>query len=238
MRLWAASRAGRARRTRPSRSVCQLRSARGGSERSRRDAEPAAVRVGPLPVLRARGGHRHLARPNGRCPRDRSPAGPCTFSRELRRNASTRTRRLDYRPSTAQWHAERRACRSRGLQSCDQRATVGVRAGPAGRGHPHARRPGDTVHGPRTGVVERGRRFGGGHGDSELTPKLCTHSTASGRRARPTCGSLAAAPATTAEWARAHRRAVTRRAARHHMTAWPTPRAEHHSGPPCLTGSV
>jgi IS30 family transposase len=36
---------------------------------------------------------------------------PSTISRELRRNASTRTYRLDYRPLTAQWHAERRARR-------------------------------------------------------------------------------------------------------------------------------
>jgi len=34
-----------------------------------------------------------------------------TISRELRRNASTRTYRLDYKPLTAQWHAERRARR-------------------------------------------------------------------------------------------------------------------------------
>src|SRR5918995_2681191 len=36
---------------------------------------------------------------------------PSTVSRELRRNASTRTWRLDYKPSIAQWHAERRARR-------------------------------------------------------------------------------------------------------------------------------
>lgn len=36
---------------------------------------------------------------------------PSTISRELRRNASTRTYRLEYKPSTAQWHAERRARR-------------------------------------------------------------------------------------------------------------------------------
>jgi IS30 family transposase len=34
-----------------------------------------------------------------------------TISRELRRNASTRTYRLDYKASIAQWHAERRARR-------------------------------------------------------------------------------------------------------------------------------
>ncbi len=36
---------------------------------------------------------------------------PSTISRELRRNASTRTSRLDYKASIAQWHAERRARR-------------------------------------------------------------------------------------------------------------------------------
>ena len=36
---------------------------------------------------------------------------PSTISRELRRNASTRTFRLEYRASLAQWHAERRARR-------------------------------------------------------------------------------------------------------------------------------
>lgn len=36
---------------------------------------------------------------------------PSTISRELRRNASTRTYRPDYKASTAQWHAERRARR-------------------------------------------------------------------------------------------------------------------------------
>ncbi len=36
---------------------------------------------------------------------------PSTTSRELRRNASTRTSRLDYKASIAQWHAERRARR-------------------------------------------------------------------------------------------------------------------------------
>jgi len=36
---------------------------------------------------------------------------PSTISRELRRNASTRTNRLEYRASLAQWHAERRGRR-------------------------------------------------------------------------------------------------------------------------------
>ena len=48
-------------------------------------------------------GVREIARRLGR--------SPSTISRELRRNASTRTYRLDYKPLTAQWHAERRARR-------------------------------------------------------------------------------------------------------------------------------
>ena len=36
---------------------------------------------------------------------------PATISRELRRNAATRGGRVEYRASTAQWHAERRARR-------------------------------------------------------------------------------------------------------------------------------
>lgn len=36
-----------------------------------------------------------------------------TVSREIRRNAATRSGRLDYRPSTAQWHADRAARRPR-----------------------------------------------------------------------------------------------------------------------------
>jgi IS30 family transposase len=48
-------------------------------------------------------GVRELARHLGR--------SPSTISRELRRNASTRTYRLEYKASIAQWHAERRARR-------------------------------------------------------------------------------------------------------------------------------
>jgi IS30 family transposase len=48
-------------------------------------------------------GVREIARRIGR--------DPSTISRELRRNASTRCGRWDYRASTAQWHAERRLAR-------------------------------------------------------------------------------------------------------------------------------
>ncbi len=60
-----------------------------------------------IALLRATGcGVREIARRLGR--------SPSTISRELRRNAATRGGRLEYRASTAQWHADRaRGARSR-----------------------------------------------------------------------------------------------------------------------------
>src|SRR6516162_8630397 len=57
-----------------------------------------------IALLRAGGcGVREIARRVGR--------SPSTISRELRRNAATRGGRLEYRATTAQWHAGRRARR-------------------------------------------------------------------------------------------------------------------------------
>ena len=57
-----------------------------------------------IAILRAQEvGVRETARQLGR--------SPSTISRELRRNAATRGGRLEYRATTAQWHAERRARR-------------------------------------------------------------------------------------------------------------------------------
>jgi IS30 family transposase len=57
-----------------------------------------------IAILRAGGcGVREIGRQLGR--------SPSTISRELRRNAATRGGRLEYRASTAQWHADRRARR-------------------------------------------------------------------------------------------------------------------------------
>ncbi len=57
-----------------------------------------------IAILHAQGaGVREIARQVGR--------SPSTISRELRRNASTRSYCVPYRASTAQWDAERRACR-------------------------------------------------------------------------------------------------------------------------------
>ena len=57
-----------------------------------------------IAILRARGGGvRDIAR--------RTHRSPSTISRELRRNAATRGGMVDYRATTAQWHAERGARR-------------------------------------------------------------------------------------------------------------------------------
>jgi IS30 family transposase len=57
-----------------------------------------------IAILRAQGaGVREIARQLGR--------SPSTISRELRRNAATRGGRLEYRATTAQWHADMRARR-------------------------------------------------------------------------------------------------------------------------------
>jgi IS30 family transposase len=57
-----------------------------------------------IALLRVRGcGVREIARALGR--------SPSTISRELRRNAATRGGGLEYRASTAQWHADRRSRR-------------------------------------------------------------------------------------------------------------------------------
>ncbi|MEV0694674.1 helix-turn-helix domain-containing protein, partial [Streptomyces sp. NPDC050388] len=57
-----------------------------------------------IALLRAKDyGVRDIARETGR--------SPSTVSRELRRNAATRSGRLDYRASVAQWHADRQARR-------------------------------------------------------------------------------------------------------------------------------
>jgi transposase len=57
-----------------------------------------------IAIVNAQGrGVREIARKLGR--------SPSTISRELRRNAATRSGGLEYRATTAQWHADRSACR-------------------------------------------------------------------------------------------------------------------------------
>ncbi|HYY81277.1 MAG TPA: IS30 family transposase [Actinomycetes bacterium] len=86
-----------------------------------------------IALLRARGcGVRAIARQLGR--------SPSTTSRELRRNAATRGGRLDYRATTAQWHADRRARRpktaklatNQALRTYVQDRLAGVLATPDG----------------------------------------------------------------------------------------------------------
>ena len=81
---------------------------------------------------------------------------PSTISRELRRNASTRSYSVPYRATTAQWHAERRARRPKvsklaandALRSYVQERLAGEIAKPDG----------DVVAGPEVRWV--GRRHG------------------------------------------------------------------------------
>ena len=102
-----------------------------------------------IAILCAQGaGVREIARRLGR--------SPSTISRESRRNASTRTYRLEYRASTAQWHAERRAGRpkvSKLAANDELRAYVADRL--AGQ---IARPGGELVAGPVVRFV--GRRHG------------------------------------------------------------------------------
>jgi transposase len=76
-----------------------------------------------IALWRARGlSVREIARHLGRA--------ASTISRELRRNAATRGGNLDYRATTAQWHAERAARRPKGAKlatSAALRAYVGER---------------------------------------------------------------------------------------------------------------
>jgi len=102
-----------------------------------------------IAILRAREcGVREIARQLGR--------SPSTISRELRRNAATRSGGLEYRASTAQWHADRRAQRPKPAKlaaSSELRWYVQDRLSGA------VERPdGAAVAGPEVGWV--GRRHG------------------------------------------------------------------------------
>ncbi len=91
-----------------------------------------------IALLRARDlGVRAIARRPGR--------SPSTVSRELRRNASTRSCPLEYRASLAQWHAERRARRPR---------TAKLVASPRLRDHVRDRPAGTLVHAADGRTVE------------------------------------------------------------------------------------
>jgi IS30 family transposase len=104
-----------------------------------------------IALWRARGlGVREVARRSGRA--------ASTISRELRRNAATRGGNLDYRATTAQWHAERAARRPKRAKlatSAALRAYVGERLAGAVVAPGGAAVPGPAVpwkgrrHGPR-----------------------------------------------------------------------------------------
>jgi hypothetical protein len=81
---------------------------------------------------------------------------PSTISRELRRNAATRGGRLEYRATTAQWHADRRTKRPKVAKlAANQRLRSYVQERLAGE----VRRPnGIAVSGPRVRWI--GRRHG------------------------------------------------------------------------------
>ena len=99
-----------------------------------------------IALLHARGfGVREIAHRVGR--------SPSTISRELRRNAATRSGNLDYRATTAQWHADQRARRPKvaTLAANDKlRRHVQDRLGGM-----IARRDGKAVPGPKTRWIGR-----------------------------------------------------------------------------------
>ena len=65
---------------------------------------------------------------------------PSTISRELRRNASSRSGQIDYRAINAQWHCDRRARQAQGCQAGDERAVAPLCPGSVGRrDHPPGR---------------------------------------------------------------------------------------------------
>jgi len=95
-----------------------------------------------IAILRARGHTvREVARQLGRA--------PSTVSRELRRNAATRSGGLEYRATAAQWHADRRARRpkvaklaaNRALRQYVEARLSGTVATQDGRGRPGPRAP-------------------------------------------------------------------------------------------------
>jgi transposase-like protein len=102
-----------------------------------------------IALLRAEGkGVRAIAREIGRA--------PSTISRELRRNAATRGGRMEYRATTAQWHADRRAERPKVARlAANERLRDYVQQRLAGE---VTRPDGMAVRGPAVGWI--GRRHG------------------------------------------------------------------------------
>ena len=149
-----------------------------------------------IAILRAQGvGVRQIA-----CRLGRDPA---TISRELCRNAAARGGRLDYRASTAQWHADRRAGRRSWPSSPPTtRCASTCRTGsPAGSPRPTARRcqvPMFVGLGGVTGVARTGAGPGRGvrsrspTGSGSTSPMMGPCGSRMRRSTRP-CTSKAAA---------------------------------------------
>lgn len=102
-----------------------------------------------IALLRVQGhGVRHIARTLNR--------SPSTISRELRRNAATRSGKLEYRATTAQWHADRSARRPKAAKLAINAALRDyVQERLAGL---ITRLDGEPIEGPR--VSWKGRRHG------------------------------------------------------------------------------
>ena len=102
-------------RMRPSRWACHPRSGRGGSGRLAGCRHVTLAPVSGRYLSFAEREEIAILRRPAAAGSARSLGGigrsPSTISRELRRNASTRSNELTYRATTAQWHAERRASR-------------------------------------------------------------------------------------------------------------------------------
>ena len=101
---------------------------------------------------------REIARDLGRSASNREVRRRSTVSRELRRNAATRSGGLEYRATTAQWHAERAARRPKpaklatnaALRSCVQERLAGAIVAPGGTAVPGPAVPWKgRRHGPR-----------------------------------------------------------------------------------------
>ena len=123
-----------------------------------------------IALLRARGaGVREIARQLGR--------SPSTISRELRRNAATRGGGLEYRATTAQWHADTRARRPKPAKLAvdpELRRYVQDRLSGA------VQRPdGITVDGPRVKWIgrrhgrRRDRRWARSWSPEQISNRLC-----------------------------------------------------------------
>jgi transposase, IS30 family len=123
-----------------------------------------------IAILRARGcGVREIARQLGR--------SPSTVSRELRRNAATRGGGLEYRASSAQWHADRRARRPKPAKlavNAGLRRYVQDRLSGAVKRRDGIAVPGPTVsRGGRRHGRRRDRRWARSWSPRQISNRLC-----------------------------------------------------------------